>query len=102
MGMPIELSVFEALTSAGVAPEKARDVERQLENAIQTGQEKLRAEMRDQLMTKADGAALKLELKAEMSALKSHFDARFNDHLRWLITSQIAVAGLLLAGIKLL
>jgi hypothetical protein len=102
MGMPIELSVYEALTSAGVSPDKARLVERQIESAIQTGQETIRAEMRDQLMTKADAASLKLELKADMSALKSHFDARFNDHLRWLITSQIAVAGLLLAGIKLL
>ena len=59
MGMPIKLSVFEALTEAGVTPDKARAVERELENAIQTGQDAVRAEMRDQVMTKSDGAELK-------------------------------------------
>mgnify|MGYP000688648214 CR=1 FL=1 len=83
MGMPIELSVFEALTSAGVAPEKARAVERQLENAIQTGQEKLRAEMRDQLMTKADGLQLKTDtLKA------------ITDLQRWIITAFLGFSGI--------
>lgn len=47
MGMPIKLSVFEALTEAGVTPDKARAVERELENAIQSGQDAVRAEMRD-------------------------------------------------------
>lgn len=102
MGMPIELSVFEALTSAGVAPEKARAVERQLENAIQTGQEKLRAEMRDQLMTKADGAVLSAKIDATESNLKGTIASKLNDQLRWFLTAQVALAGLIIAGFKLL
>jgi len=92
MGMTLKnLNVFEALTEAGVSPEKARVVERQLESAIQSGHEEIRAEWRDQLMTKADGAGMETRL-----------NARLNDQLRWFITSLIATAGLLLAGIKLL
>lgn len=102
MGMPIELSVFEALTSAGVSPDKARDVERQLENAIQSGQEKLRAEMREQLMTKADGAVLSAKIDASESNLKGVIASRLNDQLRWFVTAQIALAGLIVAGVKLL
>ena len=99
MGMPIELSVFEALTSAGVAPEKARAVERQLENAIQTGQEKLRAEMRDQLMTKA---VLSAKIDATESNLKGTIASKLNDQLRWFLTAQVALSGLIIAGFKLL
>ena len=34
MHMPIELSLYEALTEAGVKPDSARRVERQVEAAI--------------------------------------------------------------------
>lgn len=96
MGMPIiQLSVFEALTEAGVKPEAARTVEREIENAIQVGQEAVRAEMRSDLMTKPDGMAMESRLK-ELVATK------FNEQLRWIITTQIAVTGAAIAAIKLL
>lgn len=47
MNMPIELSLYEALTEAGVKPDSARRVERQVEAAIVRGQEAVRAEMHD-------------------------------------------------------
>lgn len=105
MGMPIKLSVFEALTEAGVKPEKARAVERELENAIQSGQDAVRAEMREQLMTKADGNELKTQIatvQADISASETRLNARLNDQLRWIITTQIAVVGLAIAAAKLL
>ncbi|WP_404299007.1 hypothetical protein [Alicycliphilus denitrificans] len=105
MGMPIKLSVFEALTDAGVKPEKARAVERELENAIQSGQDAVRAEMREQLMTKADGSELKAQIatvRTDIAALETRLNARLNDQLRWIITTQVAVVGLALAAIKLL
>ncbi|MDH0051298.1 hypothetical protein [Comamonas terrigena] len=83
MGMPIELSVYEALTSAGVPPDKARVVERQLESAIQSGHDAIRAEWRDQLMTKADGQQLKADTLKAISDLQ-----------RWIITAFLGVAGL--------
>ncbi|MCO5337032.1 hypothetical protein NHB13_10520 [Delftia tsuruhatensis] len=105
MGMPIKLSVFEALTEAGVRPDKARAVERELENAIQTGQDAVRAEMRDQLMTRSDGAELKSQIanvRTEISASETRLNARLNDQLRWIITTQITVVGLAIAAVKLL
>lgn len=105
MGMPIKLSVFEALTEAGVKPEKARAVERELENAIQSGQDAVRAEMREQLMTKADGNELKTQIatvRADIAASETRLNARLNDQLRWIITTQIAVVGLAIAAAKLL
>lgn len=105
MGMPIKLSVFEALTEAGVKPDKARAVERELENAIQTGQDAVRAEMRDQVMTKSDGAELKSQIanvRTEISASETRLNARLNDQLRWIITTQITVVGLAIAAVKLL
>ena len=44
---PIRLSMYEALTDAGVKPDAARKVEREVEAAIQAGHEAMRAEMRD-------------------------------------------------------
>ena len=105
MGMPIKLSVFEALTEAGVPSVKARAVERELENAIQTGQDAVRAEMRDQVMTKSDGAELKSQIanvRTEISASETRLNARLNDQLRWIITTQITVVGLAIAAVKLL
>ena len=68
---PIQLSMYEALTEAGVKPDAARKVERQVESAIQAGQDAVRAEMREQLMTKADGQQMKAELKEEIGSFRS-------------------------------
>lgn len=63
MSMPlVRLSMYEALTEAGVKPDTARKVEREVEAAIQAGQDGVRTEMREQLMTKSDGQQLKSEL----------------------------------------
>lgn len=105
MGMTIKLSVFEALTEAGVTPDKARVVERELETAIQSGQDAARAEMREQVMTKADGAELKSQisaLKADIAASETRINVRLNDQLRWIITTQFALVGVAIAVAKLL
>lgn len=102
MGMPIQLSIFEALTSAGVSPDKARDVERQLESVIKEGQDAIRTEMRDQLMTKTDGALLSAKIETTESNLTGVIASKLNDQLRWFVTAQIALAGLIVAGVKLL
>ncbi|WP_198970960.1 hypothetical protein [Xylophilus sp. ASV27] len=107
--MPIKLSIYEALTEAGVKPDKARAVERELEGALQSSHDAIRAEWHEQLMTKADGAslrselnAMRSELKADMASLETRLNARLNDQLRWIITTQVAVVGLAIAAIKLL
>jgi len=91
MGMSIQLNLYEALTEAGVSPDKARAVERQLENAIQTGLDMNRKD----IMTKTDGA----ELKADV--LKAITDLQ-----RWIITAFLGISGLTIvlvtAVIKLL
>ncbi len=71
MSMPlVQLSMYEALTEAGVKPDAARQVERQVEAAIQAGQDAVRAEMREQLMTKADGeSVLRAEIMTELHKL---------------------------------
>ena len=91
MGMSIQLNLYEALTEAGVSPDKARAVERQLESAIQTGLDMNRKD----IMTKTDGA----ELKADV--LKAITDLQ-----RWIITAFLGISGLTIvlvtAVIKLL
>jgi hypothetical protein len=66
MNMQVTLSLFEALTEAGVKPESARKVERQVEAAIQNGQSDLRSELKEQAFTKADGAQLETRLITEL------------------------------------
>lgn len=92
MSMPlIQLSMYEALTEAGVKPDAARKVERQLESAIQAGQDAVRAEMREQLMTKADGESIKAEV---LKALNEQ---------TWKLVGFVVVAnGIMLAILRLL
>lgn len=71
MDMLIELNMYEALTEAGVQPGAARQVERQMQSAFNRQHEALRSEMREQLMTKADGQELRSELKSDMLMLKN-------------------------------
>jgi len=102
MNMPIELSLYEALTEAGVKPDSARRVERQVEAAITRGQESVRAEMHSQLMTKADGLLLKNELKKDIAEVRADFNKAMNDQTWKLIVAIVAINGLTLAGFKLL
>lgn len=71
MDMLIELNMYEALTEAGVQPGAARQVERQMQSAFNRQHEALRSEMREQLMTKADGQELRSVLKSDMLMLKN-------------------------------
>lgn len=113
MSMTIELSVYEALTDVGVKPDAARRVERQIESAIASGQEAMRREMTDQLMTKADGAGLKADLQkgiAEMQKSIADMQKSLTDvqngitDLTWkLVTFVVAANGMMmLAASKLI
>ena len=109
MSMPIELSLYEALTEAGVKPDSARRVERQVEAAISKGQEAVRAEMHDQLMTKADGVELRNEitqdrneLKQEITGLRVEMHKAINEQTWKLLSFFIAANGIMLAVMKYL
>lgn len=68
MSMPaIQIDLYEALTEAGVKPDAARRVERQVELAIVSGHEAVRSDMLDRLMTKEDGLKLRAELKQDIT-----------------------------------
>ena len=72
MSMPaIQIDLYEALTEAGVKPDAARRVERQVELAIVSGHEAVRSDMLDRLMTKEDGLKLRAELKQDMADLRA-------------------------------
>jgi len=98
MNMPIELSLYEALTEAGVKPDSARRVERQVEAAISRGQEAVRAEMHDQLMTKADGT----KLEASLHKMEANLHKALNEQTWKLVTFVVAANGIMLAVLKYL
>ena len=101
----IQTNLFEALTEIGIKPESARRVERSVESAIIQGQEELRSEIREQqsqLMTKADGQALKGDLRAEMHAVADDLRNAMNEQTWRLVTFVIAANGLMLAAFKLI
>ena len=120
MSMTIELSLYEALTDIGVKPDAARRVERQIEATITQGheaaraqaaksQEIFRAEMLDQLMTKADGLSMKMELKQDISELRQDMSNHradllkaMNDQTWKLVTFVVAANGIMLAALKYL
>ncbi len=95
--------VMEVLTKAGVKPPDAtRRVERQVEAAIVCGQEAVRAEMHDQLMTKADGVLLKYELKQDLAGLRADIHKALNEQTWKLVTFVVAANGIMLAALKYL
>ena len=72
MSMPaIQIDLYEALTEAGVKPDAARRVERQVELAIVSGHEAVRSDMLDRLMTKEDGLKLRAELKQDIAEMRA-------------------------------
>ena len=72
MSMPaIQIDLYEALTEAGVKPDAARRVERQVELAIVSGHEAVRSDMLDRLMTQEDGLKLRAELKQDIADLRA-------------------------------
>jgi 2-phosphoglycerate kinase len=92
----MQINIYEALTEAGVKPDAARNVERQMEAALQSNQDAIRAEVRDHVFTKADGA----QIEAQMAQLETRILKAVND-LTWkLVTFVIAANGIMLAALK--
>jgi hypothetical protein len=71
MGMSMQIELFEALTEAGIKPEAARKVERQVELAISAGHDALRSELLGSLANKADVAELRAATKADIAELRA-------------------------------
>ncbi len=71
MGMSMQIELFEALTEAGIKPEAARKVERQVELAISAGHDSLRSELLDIVATKADVSELRTATKADIAELRA-------------------------------
>jgi len=88
----LNIGMYEALVEAGVNPELARNVERRLEEQ----QEASRVQMRNELMTKADGE----RLRTEVQATKADLLGTINNQT-WKLVSFVAVLnGLLVAAMK--
>ncbi len=113
MNMRVQLSMFEALTEIGVKPDAARKVERQMEAAIEAGQDAVRAEMYEQLATKADiaelrsatkadMAELRTELKIDMSEMESRLLRAMNDQTWKLVTFVVVINGAMLGLFQLI
>ncbi len=103
MSMPlVRLSMYEALTEAGVKPDTARKVQREVEAAIQAGQDGVRTEMREQLMTKSDGQQVKSELKQEIAELRSDVLKALNEQTWRLVGFVVVANGAMLALLKYL
>ena len=71
MGMSMQIELFEALTEAGIKPEAARKVERQVELAISAGHDALRSELLGIVATKSDVSELRTATKADIAELRT-------------------------------
>ena len=100
--MPIQLDIYDAFVAAGVKPDDARRVERKVEAAIQASVETLRAEVHNQVMTKADGLRLEASLKNDISALRTELRSAMLDQLKWTVGLMFTFSGVIIAAIKLL
>ena len=95
MSMPaIQIDLYEALTEAGVKPDTARRVERQVELAIVSGHEAVRSDMLDRLMTKEDGLKLRAELKQDIAELRAEFRCDITDVHKALGSQTLRILGL--------
>jgi hypothetical protein len=92
----MQINLFEALTDAGVKPEAARNVERQVEAAIQSSHDVIQ----DRLFTKADAVQLETRLDAKMSEFEARVLKAVNDQTWKLVTFVIAANGIMLAAFK--
>ncbi len=95
-------SMYETLIEAGFHSDVARKMEHHFDGAMEAWQEKIRAEMRDSLITKADLKNEILELRTEMAQMESRLLKASADQLRWIVGTLIAVSGLTVTLIKLL
>ena len=71
MGMSMQIELFEALTEAGIKPEAARKVERQVELAISAGHDSLRSELLGIVATKSDVGELRAATDELRTATKA-------------------------------
>lgn len=71
----IQINMYEALTEAGVQPAAARNVERQMEAALQQGHETIRADLFDRLMTKVDGRSMRTSLEGRTDKVRTDVEA---------------------------
>jgi hypothetical protein len=97
MGMSMQIELFEALTEAGIKPEAARKVERQVELAISAGHDSLRSELLDIVATKADVAELRAATKADMAELRAYLHKAINEQM-WKLVLFILAATTLTQG----
>lgn len=95
-------SMYETLIEAGFHSDVARKMEHHFDGAMEAWQEKIRAEMRDSLITKADLKNEIFELRTEMAQMESRLLKASSDQLRWIVGTLIAVSGLTVTLIKLL
>ncbi|MBI1867951.1 MAG: hypothetical protein HYS06_06620 [Methylocystis sp.] len=92
------------MTSPAITFDKLAYVDRLKESGVDEKQARAHAEaldlaLRDTVATKADVADAKKELEAKIEVTAANLKA---DLLRWLFTSQVALAGVLLAALKFL
>ena len=103
MDMPaIHIDFYEALTEAGVKPDTARRVERQVELAIVSSHDAIRQELPERLMTKHDGDAMASALRQEIAQLRTELHQGLHG-LTWrMVGLLIASHSALLAALKYL
>ena len=75
MNMIVHLSMYEALTEAGIKPDAARKVEREIESAIQAGQDAVRAEMREQVLSRPEATEMETRLRADIADVETRLRA---------------------------
>jgi hypothetical protein len=64
------LHIYEALTSIGVKPDQARNVERVFESTFSLHQSQTEKNILDRVMTKEDGLRLEQKLGTEIAGVK--------------------------------
>lgn len=95
-------SIYETLIEAGFHSDLARKMEHHFDGAMEAWQEKIRAEMRDSLITKTDLKNEIAELRTEIAQMETKLLKASSDQLRWMVGTLIAVSGLTVTLIKLL
>ena len=98
MSMSMQIELFEALTEAGIKPEAARKVERQVELAISAGHDALRSELLGIVANKTDVAELRAATKADIAELKADVHKTINFQM-WRLVLFIVAATTLTQGI---
>jgi hypothetical protein len=86
------------MTSAGVAPEQARRVERQVGLELSQAVDRIRNELREQSFTKVDRASL----ETQIAKLGKELADTVRSQTNWLTGVVLTATGLVIAALKLL